>query len=103
MRIPPSAVYRTGPDGERLPVSLVHNQFLVLKADQSSRKTQLGRFDGKKIVPLAFKKKKPYGIAPRNVGQTFLQVAFQRSCGRDLQRRDFQFFHQNILLQPAGK
>ena len=73
--IPPSAVYRTGPDGERLPVSLVHNQFLVLKADQSSRKTQLGRFDGKKIVPLVHRKKKPYGVTPRNTGQYFLQEA----------------------------
>lgn len=35
---------------------------------------------GKKIVPLAFKKKKPYGIAPRNVGQTFLQEALMTSA-----------------------
>ena len=56
-------------------MTLVPNQFVILKADQSARKTQLGRFDGKKIVPLAFQKKKPYGVSPRNVGQKFLQEA----------------------------
>ena len=56
-------------------MTLVPNQFVILKGDQSARKTQLGRFDGKKIVPLAYKKKKPYGISPRNVGQYFLQEA----------------------------
>ena len=61
--------------GEKLPVTLMPNQFVILKADQSARKTQLGRFDGKKIVPLSFHKKKPYGVSPRNVGQKFLQEA----------------------------
>ena len=61
--------------GEKLPVTLMPNQFVILKADQSARKTQLGRFDGKKIVPLSFHKKKPYGVSPRNIGQKFLQEA----------------------------
>ena len=73
--IAPEDVYQADESGEKLPVTLVPNQFVVLKADQSSRKTQLGRFDGKKIVPLAFQKKKPYDVSPRNVGQKFLQEA----------------------------
>ena len=73
--IAPEEVYQANEAGEKLPVTLVPNQFVILKADQSARKTQLGRFDGKKIVPLAFHKKKPYGVSPRNVGQKFLQEA----------------------------
>ena len=68
-------VYQVDEAGEKLPVTLMPNQFVILKADQSARKTQLGRFDGKKIVPLSFHKKKPYGVSPRNVGQKFLQEA----------------------------
>ena len=73
--ITPEDVYQVGEAGEKLPVTLMPNQFVILKADQSARKTQLGRFDGKKIVPLSFHKKKPYGVSPRNVGQKFLQEA----------------------------
>ena len=73
--IAPEEVYQADEAGEKLPVTLMPNQFVILKADQSARKTQLGRFDGKKIVPLSFQKKKPYGVSPRNVGQKFLQEA----------------------------
>ena len=73
--IAPEDAYQADEAGEKLPVTLVPNQFVILKADQSARKTQLGRFDGKKIVPLSFHKKKPYGVSPRNVGQKFLQEA----------------------------
>ena len=73
--ITPEDVYQVDEAGEKLPVTLMPNQFVILKADHSARKTQLGRFDGKKIVPLSFHKKKPYGVSPRNVGQKFLQEA----------------------------
>ncbi len=76
----PEDLYQTDQSGEKLPVILTPNQFVILKADQSSRKTQLGRFDGKKIVPLLFQKKKPYGVSPRNVGQKFLQEALMASA-----------------------
>lgn len=66
--------------GEKQPVTLTPNQFIILKADQSNWKTQLGRFDGKKIVPLSFQKKKPYGVSLRNVGQKFLQEALMTSA-----------------------
>ena len=45
--------------GEKLPVTLMPNQFVILKADHPPGKPQLGRFDGKKIVPLSFHKKSP--------------------------------------------
>ena len=69
--IAPEDVYQADESGEKLPVTLVPNQFVILKADQSARKTQLGRFDGKKIVLLAFQKKKLYGVSPRNVSKIF--------------------------------
>lgn len=77
--IKPEHVYRMNEDGIRRPVTLQTNQFLVLYADQSTKKTQLGRFDGKRIVPLKYKKSKPYGVSPRNVGQYFLQEALMAS------------------------
>lgn len=71
----PDDLYLTDEEGQKHPVELVPNQFVIIRADQSGNKTQLGRFNGKKIVPLTYKKKKPYGITPRNVGQYFLQEA----------------------------
>ncbi len=68
--IDPEDVYQTDELGEKKPVDLVCNQFVILRADQSSKKTQLGRFDGKKIVPWPIKKKKPYGISPGTWGST---------------------------------
>lgn len=76
----PEDVYQVDAEGHRLPVELVRNQFLILRADQSHAKTKLARFDGQAIVPLVFKKKHPYGVTPRNVGQTFLQEALMTSA-----------------------
>ncbi|MBA4700564.1 MAG: PhoH family protein [Ruminococcus sp.] len=73
--ISPDDLYLTDEEGQKHPVELVPNQFVIIRADQSGNKTQLGRFNGKKVVPLTYKKKKPYGITPRNVGQYFLQEA----------------------------
>lgn len=55
-------------------------QMIGIKADQSTKKTLLGRVKGKKIVPLSYKKSKPYGISPRNVGQYFMQEALMTSA-----------------------
>ncbi|NTV77604.1 MAG: AAA family ATPase, partial [Clostridiales bacterium] len=71
---------RIGENGKRTEVSPVRNQFFVLRADQSSNKTQLGRFNGEKIVPLNYRKASPYGIRPRNAGQYFLQEALMESA-----------------------
>ena len=78
--IAPEQAYQVGPEGERRAVCFVRNQFVILQADQSDRKTQLGRFDGERIVSLAYKKKRPYGVSPRNVGQFFLQEALMTSA-----------------------
>lgn len=72
-------VYQMKEDGIRCQVKLEINQFVILHADQSNKKTQLGRFDGKSIVPLKYKKSKPYGVTPKNVGQYFLQEALMTS------------------------
>lgn len=68
-------VYQVDENGKRHQVQLEINQFVILKADQSNRKTQLGRYNGQKIVPLTYKKSKPFGVSPKNVGQYFLQEA----------------------------
>ena len=42
------------------------------------KKTLLGRVTDTKIVPLNYKRSKPYGVSPRNVGQYFMQEALIR-------------------------
>lgn len=76
----PEEVYQVDESGQRVAAELVTNEFLILRADQSRAKTQLGRFDGRMIVPLAHKKRHPYGVTPRSVGQTFLQEALMASA-----------------------
>ena len=73
-------VYQSDEEGNCRPVELTVNQFVILRSEQSTRKTQLGRFNGKKIVPLIYKKARPYGVKPRNVGQYFLQEALLASA-----------------------
>lgn len=70
-----SDLYRSDEEGNHYPVELEENEFVILKADQSARKTLLGRTKGDRVVPLVYKKSKPYGISPRNVGQYFMQEA----------------------------
>lgn len=69
------AVYQCDEDGNHVPFELFENEFVVLQSDQARKKTLLGRVKGEHIVPLAYKKSKPYGIEPRNVGQYFMQEA----------------------------
>ncbi|HIX60563.1 MAG TPA: PhoH family protein [Candidatus Blautia gallistercoris] len=73
-------LYQSDDEGNPIPFQLVENQFVILKADQSVRKTHLGRVSGQKVVPLEFKKASPYGIKPRNAGQYFLQEALMKSA-----------------------
>lgn len=68
-------VYQTDTKGNIIPAELTENEFLILKSDTAINKTLLGRVEGKKIVPLAYKKSRPYGVSPRNVGQYFMQEA----------------------------
>lgn len=51
------------------------NQFIIIHSMDNPRQTALGRFDGKKVVPLFYKDVNPLGISPRNVGQKFMLEA----------------------------
>lgn len=75
-----SEVYQTDDNGIPMQVQLVENEFVLLRADQSTKKTLLGRVSGEKIIPLEYKKSKPYGVSPRNIGQYFMQEALMTSA-----------------------
>jgi len=51
------------------------NQFVLMHSMENTKQTALGRFDGKKIVPLYYKDIKPLGLNPRNIGQKFMLEA----------------------------
>ena len=76
--IPAQALYQVDEEGNTSQVSLEENQFVVIKGDQSAKKTLLGRMEGGRVVPLTYKKSKPYGVSPRNAGQYFLQEALMQ-------------------------
>lgn len=58
--IQPEDVYQVDDQGRERPVELVPNQFLLLRADQSTKKTQLGRFDGaKRSFPWPSRRRNP--------------------------------------------
>ena len=71
-------LYLSDEMGNKIQPELVENEFIILKADQSLKKTHLGRVEGKKVVPLKYKKNLPYGVKPRNSGQYFLQEALMK-------------------------
>lgn len=70
-----SLLYTVDEEGAPVKPELYENEFVLIKADQSTKKTQLGRIFGDKVVPLEYKRSKPYGVEPRNAGQYFLQEA----------------------------
>lgn len=73
-------VYQSDEEGNHTPLDAVENEFVILHADQSAKKTLLGRICGERILPLTYKKSKPYGVSPRNVGQYFIQEALMTSA-----------------------
>lgn len=68
-------VFRTDGEGRTVKAELTENEFVILKSDQSLKKTLLGRVENGRILPLVYKKCRPYGVTPRNVGQYFMQEA----------------------------
>ena len=74
-----SLLYQVDEAGMPVKPDLYENQFVLIVADQSTKKTQLGKISGKKVVPLEYAKAKPYGVEPRSVGQYFLQEALMAS------------------------
>lgn len=73
--INPQDTFLLKADGAKEGVDLVINQFVIIRSDLDPRKTRLGRFDGKKIVPLKTLNQEPFGVKAKNVGQRFLQEA----------------------------
>lgn len=68
-------------DGESLEEEKLEiNQFLIIHSFNNPKQTALGRFDGTNIVPLRYLDDSPFGIAPRNVGQKFMQEALLESA-----------------------
>ena len=57
-------VYQSDEEGNQTIPKLYENEFVILRLVQSTKKTLLGRANGNKIVPLSYKKSKPYGIVP---------------------------------------
>lgn len=75
-------IYRVDTGGNPISVKLEENEFVVLNGDQSIKKTLLGRMECGRIVPLSYKKSKPYGVKPRNSGQYFLQEALMQPASK---------------------
>ena len=78
--IPLSLLYSTDDNGNPLPLSFTENEFFLLTPDESTGVTLLGRVEGQQMVPLRYRKQRPYGVTPRNVGQYFLQEALMESA-----------------------
>ena len=73
--VPVGELYAVDGAGERKPVSLTENQFVLLHSDTEPKKTMLGRFREGKVAALRFGGVRPFGVKPRSVGQQFLQEA----------------------------
>lgn len=80
--IPKDTAYTVDEHGVPQKPELIENEFVIVNADQSNKKTILGRVENDRIVPLKFKKSKPYGISPKNVGQYFLQEALMQPASK---------------------
>ena len=80
--VPADQVYILKEYGENQVPELEENQFVILRADQSTKKTQLGRVEDGIIKKLDYRKQSPYGISPRNAGQYFLQEALMQPADK---------------------
>ena len=76
--IPVESAYCIDEKGNAYVPEFFENEFVILKADQSHKKTQLGRVENGLIRKLDYKKSAPYGIKPRNAGQYFIQEALMQ-------------------------
>ncbi len=71
--IDPTVIYQDEAEGPFQDPVL--NEFFLIRNDCNLKHTVLGRFNGKRIVPLETLNATPFGVQPRNVGQRFLQDA----------------------------
>lgn len=67
---------------KKIDFSPIFNQFITIHSEMNEKKSMLGRFDGSRIVPLAYQKREPFGIRPRNAGQYFLQEALMADADK---------------------
>ena len=80
--IPILDAYTLSPQGERLPVEPVPNQFFTLHSEINEKKTVLGKLHGDTILPLEFLNVQPFGVIARNAGQRFMQEALLTDAQR---------------------
>jgi len=73
-------LYKCDEKGKKQKVHFFENEFLVLRPDQNTDNTLLGRVSHGQAVPLEYRKVHPYGFSPRNVGQYFMQEALMASA-----------------------
>ncbi|WP_444320534.1 PhoH family protein [Megasphaera sp.] len=73
-----SQLYLTDRDGRSYAPEVQENEFVILQADASLRKTHLGRVHQGRVLPLTYSRVTPYGIKPHNAGQYFMQEALMR-------------------------
>jgi PhoH-like ATPase len=60
----------------------IYNQFFIIHSTTNEKQTALGRFDGKEIVALKYLQERPFGVAPRNAGQKFMQEALMMEADK---------------------
>jgi PhoH-like ATPase len=77
--MPADAVYVMNKE-KKEPVAPEYNQFFIIHSDSDDKKTHLGRFNGKSVVPLVSLRAEPFGVRPKNVGQRFLQEALMQDA-----------------------
>lgn len=62
--------------------NLITNQFLIIHSCSNDKQTALGRFDGRRIIPLKFLNERPFGVTPKNAGQKFMQEALMMDADK---------------------
>ena len=97
---PAEELYTVDGAGERKPVSLTENQFVLLRSDTEPKKTMLGRFREGKVTALRFGGVRPFGVKPRSVGQQFLQEALLLPV-EELRGRIDYLFDTGIITAEA--
>ena len=69
------SLYTVDQERQKHHAMLTENQFILLRSDTEEKKTMLGRFQARMVMPLRYHSRKPFGVKPRSVGQQFMQEA----------------------------
>jgi PhoH-like ATPase len=72
-------LYKVDDNGNKISLDMTENEFVIIYADRSLKKTLLGKVKGNKVIPLKYGRHEPYGVKPRNAGQYFMQEALMLS------------------------